>query len=473
MKIKFIILLFLFAAGINANDNGQHVRAVQGTLTFADAANLAVAASADLRFSYSSQAVMEGAWKWGLRAYFPRMSINVSENDRLQQIGADSFMKNYGISLDQLIWDGGRTSISRRLERMELDLSSSRLDRMAGEIAETAIAAYRNVLSSRAILEIKIAALGILEEQRRILNEEVQLGLALAIDLASADISLADAKLDINTLQLELDEMEKQFAELLGLESLPVLTERVDVNRPGMFTLQTMLPAAAASALAREQNPELVEARHSIAKKQMELRYVSNSWLPTLRLNANFGLSGQRYPLTRYNWSVGVSIEFNSPWFQNRFGMQTGWEPPHDRTAMLQNSLTPLPDPASSYGRNQAALALAIEQEKYETIVERIGRIAATAVEKCSLAEQKRLLALEAAALGNERCRVEELRLNLGLITRHRLMEILIEQTQREITTVQAATALLEAERELERLLDLEPGELEIFAAVFANTRRD
>jgi outer membrane protein TolC len=345
---------------------------------------------------------------------------------------------------------------------MELDQSSSRLDRMASEIAESAIAAYRNVLSSRAILDIRIAALAVLEEQRRILNEEVQLGLALPIDLASADVSLAEAKLDIISLRLDLGEIEKQFAELLGLDTLPVLTERVDVNR------SVLLPAvAAATALAMEQNPDLIEARHSIARRQMELNYVSRSWIPTLRFNSSFGLSGQRYPLTRYNWSVGITIELATPWIQNRFGVQTGWEPPHDGTAMLQNTLTPLPDPAASFGRNQAALALALEQDRYAVFTERVGRIAAAAVENCILAEQKRNLALEAAALGNERRRIEEVRLSLGQITRLRLMEVFIEQTQRDIAVVQAATILLEAERELERLLDLEPGELAIFAGYF------
>jgi hypothetical protein len=441
------------------------------SLTFAQAADLAVSYSADLRHARASQALMEGAWMWGLRAYFPRMSISVSENDRLQQIGPDSFMKNFGIGLDQLIWDGGRTTMSRNLERMELNLASSQLDRMAHEIAESAIAAYRNVLSSRAILEIRMTTLGILEEQRRVLNEEVLLGLALAVDLAYADLNLAEAKINIYSLQLDIAEMERQFAEILGLDTLPILTERVDVNR------SITLPAAmAAAALARERNPDLTNARFSITKKQAELKYASNSWIPSFRLTGNFGLTGQRYPLTRYNWSVGINIEFSGPMFQSRTGVQAGWEPPYDRTAVVQNSFTPLPDPAAQFGKNQAMLALSLEQEKYNTILERIGRMAVTAVEKCALAEQKRILALEASALGNERCRIEEIRLDLGHITRLQLMETFIEQTQKEIAAIEAATALLEAERELERFLDLRPGELAVFAAsvnALAPQRRD
>ena len=444
---------FLLAAICYANN-------AEASLTFAQAADLAVSSSADLRHARSSQALMEGAWLWGLRAYFPRMSFSVSENDRLQQIGADSFMKNFSVGLEQLVWDGGRTTMSRNLERMELNLSSSQLDRMADEIAESAIAAYRKVLSSRAIMEIRRTTLGILEEQRRVLNEEVLLGLALAVDLANADLNLADAKLNIHSLQLDIAEMERQFAEILGLESLPVLTEKVDINRS-----ITLPIAAAAAALARERNPDLINARFSITKKQTELKYASNSWIPSFRLTGNFGLTGQQYPLTRYNWSVGINIEFSSPMFQNRIGVQAGWEPPYDRTAMVQNSFTPLPDPAAQLGRNQAMVALTLEQEKYNTILERIGRMAVTAVEKCALAEQKRILSLEASALGKERCRIEEIRLNLGHITRLQLMETFIEQSQREIAAIEAAAALLEAERELERFLDLKPGELAVFAA--------
>jgi len=453
-KILFGFIFCAFITAAYANNNSQR------PLTFAGAADMALAASADLRQARASQALREGAWMWGLRSYFPQFNLSVSENDRLQEIGADSFVKNYGITVEQLVWDGGRISTSRKLEQMELRLSSSALDRMAAEIADSALAAYRNVLSSRAILEIRTTALLTLEEQRRILSEEVDLGLALPVDLAGADINLADARIDIFSLQLDLSEMERQFAELLGLEFLPVLSEKVDVNR------SVVLPVpAAAGALAKERNPDLTEARYSITKKQAELKYVSNSWIPTFKLSGGFGLSGPRYPLTRHNWTIGVNVDFSTPWLQSRFGAQSGWEPPHDKTAVVQNSFSPLPDPAAAFGKKQAMLALALEQEKYIAAVERIGRMAANAVEKCALAEQKRILSLKAATLAAERSRIEGIRLELGQITRLDLMETLIEQTQREITAVEAAAALLNAERELEKFLDLKPGELEAFAA--------
>lgn len=452
----FFIYCAFISSVLTANENVSNYR----SLTFAQAADLALAASSELRQARASQAIMEGAWRWGLREYFPRFNLVISENDHLQKIGVDSFIKSYGISMDQLIWDGGKISTARKLEQTELNLSLSKIERMASEISETAVSAYRNILSSRAILEIRKSAVLILEEQRRILSEETALGLALPVDLAYMDINLADSMLNINSLELDLVEMERQFTELLGLEFLPELTEKIDINH------SISLPeSSAAGALAKERNPDLIEARFSITKKQAELKYISNSWIPTLKLVGSFGVSGQNYPLTRYNWSVGLNIDFSSPWFQNRFGIQAGREPPYVTTAMVQNNFNPFPDPAAGIAKNQASLALALEQERYNTVLERLGRMTANAVEKCFIAEKKRILTMEAELLGAERCRIEEIRLNLGQITRVQLMEVFIEQTQREIASVEAAVSLLEAERELERFLDLKPGGLAIFAA--------
>jgi len=465
VKCLFFCLSAAFlSAFAYANDNSH------GAISFAQAADLALASSSELRQARSSLVLREGIWKWGLRSYFPQISLSVSENDRLQEIGADSFVKNYGVSLDQLLWDGGRIAASRKIERMEISLMSVGLDRMALEIADRALSSYRTVLSSRAILEIRKNALALLEEQRRILNEEVLLGLALAVDLAGADISLSSAKLDIISLQIDLEETERQFAEILGLDCLPALSEKIDINR------SVALPAAAAAgSLAKERNPDLINARFSLTKKQTEVKYASNSWIPSLRLSGNFGLSGQRYPLTRYNWSVGINIDLSGPWIQSRTDAQAGLESPRDKTALVQNKLSLLPDPASVLGVKQARLALALEKEKYEDLFERIGRVAANAVEKCALAEKKRVLSLDAVKLGAEKCRIEELRLGLGHITRLELMEKLIEQTQKEVSAVQSAIALLEAERELERFLDLYPGELAQFAnsANKSSKRRD
>jgi outer membrane protein TolC len=429
---------------------------------FAEAARMAVAASEELRHEYALRAIREGAWVLGRRAYFPQLKIAASEDDRLSQLSSDSFLKNYSLTLDQLLWDGGRTSTGRAVEKAELALLGSRLERMAGEIAEGAVAAYRDVLSARALLAIREAALEYLGEQRRILAREVELGLTLPMDLVEADITVAEARIELLSLGIELEEAETRLAETLGLEILPELTERVDVHRKAVLPGEDRV-----RSLAQARNPDLTESRYAIAQRQVEAKYAALSWLPTIRISGGFSLTGQRYPLTKYNWSFGITVNFSSPYISGSASGSAGWEASHDRTARIQSSLSPLPDPASALTGRQAAAVLALEQGRYAAAFEQVGRMAVMVLEKCRLTEQKRGLAIESLELAAERYRLSELKLELGQLTRIELMEARLEYTQREVASVEAAVALLEAERELERLLDLRPGELAGFVRDF------
>jgi outer membrane protein TolC len=335
---------------------------------------------------------------------------------------------------------------------------------MAGDIAETAIFAYHSVLRMRSIIAIKETAMEFLSGQLGILEKEVELGLALAVDLAEAELALAEARIEIISLESDLTELELQFAELLGLEELPPLSEKIDVNR------EVILPSAGASvSLAEEKNPELVEARFSITKRQAELKVVSRSWIPTFKLTGSFGLTGKEYPLTRHTWSVGLNIDFSTPWLQNTSAFQYGREAPRDQTAALQNNFSPLPNPAASLGKRQAELALDYEREKYSLAFERAGRIVERTLEKCRLADRKRRLAVEAADIALKRYNLEELRLGLGHITRLELMKAHIDCTEKEISAVETALGQMQAERELEKFLDLRPGELATFAGTSLN----
>jgi outer membrane protein TolC len=429
------------------------------SISFSEAADLAVSASADLRAEHKGLKILENAWVLGFRNYLPKFSLSAQENDRLQVIGSDSFVKNYSINMDQLLWDGGKLSMSRRLEKTELNLANARLERMASDIAESAVFAYYSVLRMRTILAIKEAAVEFLSGQISILEKEVELGLALAVDLAEAELALAEARIEIISIESDLGEFERQFAELLGFEELPTLSESIEINRDVVLP-----PARASVSLAEEKNPELVEARFSIVKRRAEYKAASRSWIPTFRIVGSFGLTGTEYPLTRHTWSVGLNIDFATPWLQNTFAFQYGRESPRDQTSAIQNNLSPLPNPAASLGRRQAGLALDYEREKYSLAFGRTGRAVESAIEKCRLADRRRRLAVEAAEIASRRYGLEELRLGLGHITRLELMEAHIEFTAKEIMTVDTALGQMQAERELEKLLDLKPGELEAFA---------
>jgi outer membrane protein TolC len=159
---------------------------------------------------------------------------------------------------------------------------------------------------------------------------------------------------------------------------------------------------------------------------------------------------------------VGLTVDFSSAWLSGNLGVSTGWDPPYDRNARLQQTIAPAPDPGGVFSVRSAELALTYERSRYETAVKEVLTAAERGVKTCELFDRRRVLAQRALELERERFRLAELKLSLGDITRVELMEVRLDYAKREAAVVEAATAVLQAERELERLLDLGPGELSL-----------
>ncbi|MFA6505736.1 MAG: TolC family protein [Treponemataceae bacterium] len=430
-------------------------------LTYAQAGGMAIAASDELRAENATQLLREGAWVLGLRAYLPKVSFAIGEDDRLSMLNADSFSKSMSVTADQLVWDGGRTSVSRSLEAAEIALARQTLERKARDIAEAAVAAYRSVLSAREMTSIKESGLESLREQRRIMEVELASGLARADELAEADIAVGSA--EIEALDAKMNEREAclAFAGALSLEVLPPLAERVETERRAVLLDETAVKAAIDAA--RVANADLVASRLSIVKKEAEARQASASWAPTVRLTASARVSGDRYPLTRSAWNVGLNIDFSGPFLSGSASTGAGREPPYDSSANASAKVEPLSDPASALSARSAAVALSLERERYAKAVVLMDRTITAAAQKYALLDKRTSLARASVALAKRKLELMTLNTEMGRATRIEAMEARAEVAAAEASLVSSATSLIEGERALERLMDLGPNALADF----------
>lgn len=428
-------------------------------ISSADAGRIAVAVSGELQNKHSLLSMQQSAWLAGIRSYFPTLNLSAYEDDRLSMHSADSFQKNYAISLEQLIFDGGKILTSRKIEKAKIALSTAQLESASGDVFEAAVSAYRQITASREMLAIKIRGLASLEEQRRIMSTQFELGMALVSELTEADIKIAEAKIDILSSMLEVKEIESEFAEMLGMETLPPLTEKIDALRAlALPDIQLV------RSTAQAHNPELINTQLSIKEREEEAKFASRTWIPSLSASGNFVISGEKYPLTNYTWSVGLSIKFDMPWLKSNLGGTYGYEGRYTQTARMQGSGTVLPDPASAITSRQAGIMLSQERTNYALLFERTGRSAELLLEKCKYSEEKRIIALQTVDLSAERLRLSKLRFELGEITALDLFNIQIEVTQTELAALENAVQARAAERQLEKILNLQPGELSNFS---------
>jgi outer membrane protein TolC len=454
-KIIWLFAVFTVTTGraaVFASDRDRFDLA----LTFAQSGEMAVAASIELQTELAQQSLQESAWQIGIREFFPSITLTASEDERVSTIGPDTFSKMYTVSVQQLLFDGGKMASGRRVEKAQLLLQRDTLQNMLREVSENAIAVYRQVLQGRMTLDIKRESLVALEKQRLVLDTEMTLGLALASDLLEADIMLESARIEIVTMELEQAEQEKQFAEMLGLERVPVLAEQIDVNRA--FRLP---PVKAVQSEILARNPDLVSSQLSIRQKEEEAKFASRFWIPTIKGNGSFSLTGNRYPLSYYKWSFGITIDLSMPWIGSTTSGNYGEETRTEKNAQLSESLKLLPSPASGLSGKSAKLALNLERNKHTVVLQRLERNAELLMEKLAFLIRKRDLAIHSKELAYSQLQLAETRIKLGHITRLDMMQMELDYAQSKIMCVNTAADVLTAVREIEKLMVLPPGEFE------------
>jgi outer membrane protein TolC len=209
------------------------------------------------------------------------------------------------------------------------------------------------------------------------------------------------------------------------------------------------------------RNADLISAQLSIRQKEEEAQFASRSWIPAIKGNGSFSLTGNRYPLSHYQWSFGITIDLSMPWIENATSGSYGEEWRTEKSARLSESITLLPSPAASLSGKSARLALNLEREKYAVILRQTERNAALLMERLGFLIQKRDLALRSQDAASAKLQIAETRKELGQITRLEMMQMEIDCAQNATTTINAAVDILTAIRELEKLMSLPPGGFE------------
>ncbi|MBN2873873.1 MAG: TolC family protein, partial [Spirochaetales bacterium] len=392
------------------------------SISVREAAQMAIDFNLELRAEREALEARTGAWKLGLRAFLPSLTLGGTVDERLALYAQDSLNTNVSLTLEQRLWDGGRLAASRKLESAELELALVHLERKADEVGEAAVAVYRRVVVARKRLEIQRGALQAATLERTILAAELTAGLATSMDLLVADLELKRQDIEVQEAAVVVDMAEDELAAAIGLMDVPILAD-------AMIDTCTRLALNVDSLrlLAVTRSTELEAARAAIVRKQAEALAAGFSWLPELGLRASAWLSGAELPLTDASWSIGLNIDFGGAFLSGSAGVEISGETSATRSAHNNWSAVPIPDPAAALDRKNTQLALRLAEDGYRALVDRIdreARAAALGYESAVEITAVRAAALEAAKAARE---LSKLRVQLGQSARSELIKAELE----------------------------------------------
>lgn len=192
--------------------------------------------------------------------------------------------------LRDLTTDAARTNVA--ITRTNRSIADTRLQETTVQTTAAVKAAYWNLVSARANVEARQAALRLAEELARVNRAKVDVGQSPPIDLLSAQAEVASNQEQLIVAETSVKQAEDRLRVLIfdgaRRESWNIALQPSDA--PPVNTAALDVEAAVTNAL--RDRTDLARARHDIDNSKLSLRLAGNQQLPDIRLNASYQASG-------------------------------------------------------------------------------------------------------------------------------------------------------------------------------------
>lgn len=209
--------------------------------------------------------------RYGVRTLDRETGAGV-ESDRTDQ------PQSVGLEISQNLFRGFRTQAET--ERAENRVAAARSNLIGTEqsVLLEGVVGYVTVLRDRAVLELRVNNVGVIEQQLQATRDRFEVGELTRTDVAQAESRLARAVADRTTAEANFETSRAAYRKAIGRDPVALQQPELPPNLP-----QSEADTLAAAA---ENNPDVVFAdfNERAARSDIELR--EGELLPTLTLDA-------------------------------------------------------------------------------------------------------------------------------------------------------------------------------------------
>jgi outer membrane protein TolC len=441
-------------------------------ISLSEAEAQALSSSTELEILRLRTRAQARAHALGVREYLPRISLAVNGSQTIATGAPDTRVESLALTVEQPLFDGGRLAVQRALSRAQLLLDSRSYADSEDALVDRVRGLYWQALVQQEKLRIQEDIRGITARQVEIARMERRIGATREIDLVEAELEEARVTLTIGDTRATLEERMDQLRESLGMgpDDALSLSGNIDAAYPGL-TLPADLGGLVTIALAN--NTEL-KRRKLEARGSLEALRAARAWfVPRISLALTVGISGDHLPLQDPSLSGELTIDFPSRAFPISARLSSGSTGSGQASAGSSGEIGVLEDIGGWTDRRAAGLAREESLLKEARTVESLG----FEVRRCAAAyEQKKAVAgLARKTVGLDQTRVEILgrQLELGGIQRIDYMRAHAQLARDASELLEHVLAVLDGERELEKLLGLRAGALGALVADLARREKE
>ena len=228
-----------------------------------------------------------------------------------------------GVSLNQTIYDGGRSFNQVKQARTNLDIArlNQRLTKI--QVIQNVIKSYYGLLQAQKLLNVAEKNLEMSNQQVSLVKKQFDLGVVKRTDLLKAEVAQGQARVDVLNKKTSLENSRRILFNDMGLQDFGQSITAMDDE----WVVPTILSSADVLKVLKNQNPNLLISQARINLGDLSYKLVRGLRLPSLNSSMNYSANGETsdelMDALKDEWSLGINLSVSLPIYTgNSLSMQ-------------------------------------------------------------------------------------------------------------------------------------------------------
>ncbi len=250
------------------------------------------------------------------RTHYPEqetISLDFENNKLDTSVSRSTSSMSTGLSINQTLYDGGRSFNTVRQARTNLDIARLNQRQTRIQVIQNVASSYYGLLQAQQLLDVAEKNLNLSEQQVDLVQKQFDVGAVRKTDLLKADVARGQAKVDVLNRKTALDNARRQLFNDMGMQDFgqsisAVADEWTDVQ---------VLSSADALELLKTKNPSLLIQQSRISLGVLQVKMAKGVRLPSLGASMSYSANGENsdalMEAVKDDWIVGMNLSLSVP----------------------------------------------------------------------------------------------------------------------------------------------------------------
>ena len=250
------------------------------------------------------------------RTHYPEqetISLDFENNKLDTSVSRSTSSMSTGLSINQTLYDGGRSFNTVRQARTNLDIARLNQRQTRIQVIQNVASSYYGLLQAQQLLDVAEKNLNLSEQQVDLVQKQFDVGAVRKTDLLKADVARGQAKVDVLNRKTALDNARRQLFNDMGMQDFgqsisAVADEWTDVQVPS---------SADALVLLKTKNPSLLIQQSRISLGVLQVKMAKGVRLPSLGASMSYSTNAEDsdalMEAVKNDWIVGMNLSLTVP----------------------------------------------------------------------------------------------------------------------------------------------------------------